>query len=342
MARYGVPATASTLFHWFCTIKPAVAIAFAQLWERGLVDPDSTVASVLPEFGSGGKDTITFRHLLTHTAGIDDLPPELIGAARDEVLAAICGAPLPEGLIPGRQARYSRCAAWFILAESFARIDGRPYQQYQEEEIFSRLGIADIWTALTPLTLQEQLHRIALCYDTSTAEGAALPQVNDPTLVGICQPGVFALGTSAELGHLFESLLLPAFPGQRPLLRSQTTEAITAKHRVGLRDDDFAGYVSWGLGLTVDGSSYASPCSSRTFGHKGLSTSFALADPEHALVIAAVFNGMPSSSAAEQRNRGVIRAVYRDLDIYRATPAAPRILRARSCGGSATRQRRLS
>src|SRR3954463_3162185 len=68
-ARPGVPMRPDTLMIWMSACKPVAGIATAQLWERGLVDLDDRVAKHIPEFGTRGKEPITIRHLLTHTAG---------------------------------------------------------------------------------------------------------------------------------------------------------------------------------------------------------------------------------------------------------------------------------
>src|SRR4029079_11759951 len=69
-ARAGTPMTTDSLVIWFSMTKPSVAVSIAQQWERGNLELDDPVVRFLPEFGVHGKDTITLRHLLTHTAGI--------------------------------------------------------------------------------------------------------------------------------------------------------------------------------------------------------------------------------------------------------------------------------
>jgi CubicO group peptidase (beta-lactamase class C family) len=69
-ARAGVPMTTDTLMNWFSMTKAVTAVAVAQQWEAGALDVDAVVARYLPEFAANGKEAITLRHLLTHTAGI--------------------------------------------------------------------------------------------------------------------------------------------------------------------------------------------------------------------------------------------------------------------------------
>src|SRR2546430_1200029 len=68
-ARRGVPMRADTLMLWLSSAKPITAVAIAQLWERGKLELDDRVAKRIPEFAAHGKDRITIRHILTHTAG---------------------------------------------------------------------------------------------------------------------------------------------------------------------------------------------------------------------------------------------------------------------------------
>ncbi|MDK1022358.1 MAG: serine hydrolase domain-containing protein, partial [Candidatus Hydrogenedentes bacterium] len=52
--------------------KPVGAVAIGQLWEQGQVDLDAPIAETIPEFGAHGKDSVTMRHILTHTGGFRD------------------------------------------------------------------------------------------------------------------------------------------------------------------------------------------------------------------------------------------------------------------------------
>jgi CubicO group peptidase (beta-lactamase class C family) len=68
-ARRGTLMTPSTMMLWFSSGKPITAGAIAQLWEQGMLALDDPVQRYIPEFGHQGKEAITIRHLLTHTAG---------------------------------------------------------------------------------------------------------------------------------------------------------------------------------------------------------------------------------------------------------------------------------
>ena len=55
--------------------KPIVACGTLLLVERGLITLDDRVIEFIPEFGQKGKNDVTIRHLLTHTSGLPDMPP---------------------------------------------------------------------------------------------------------------------------------------------------------------------------------------------------------------------------------------------------------------------------
>ena len=69
LAREGIPMTPDTIMLWMSSTKPITAIAIGQIWERGKIALDDPVAKYIPAFGARGKESITIRHVLTHTGG---------------------------------------------------------------------------------------------------------------------------------------------------------------------------------------------------------------------------------------------------------------------------------
>src|SRR3954467_2273963 len=91
-ARPGVPMSPDTLMVWMSCSKPVTAVAVAQQWERGRLRLDDRVADHIAEFGKNGKEPVTIRHVLTHTAGFRWVVlggPELTW---DATIARICEA----------------------------------------------------------------------------------------------------------------------------------------------------------------------------------------------------------------------------------------------------------
>jgi CubicO group peptidase (beta-lactamase class C family) len=72
--RTGAAVSAGTLFYAASTAKGEAATVAHVLAERGELDYDMRAVDVWPEFGSHGKDKVTLRHVLLHTAGVPGLP----------------------------------------------------------------------------------------------------------------------------------------------------------------------------------------------------------------------------------------------------------------------------
>ena len=110
-ARPGVPMAPGTLMPWRSCSKPVGAVALAQLRERGALDFDDRVAHHVPEFAANGKDAVTIRHILTHTAGLRPPAPGWESLPWDDTIAAICATALQPGWTPAK-AGYSAAASW--------------------------------------------------------------------------------------------------------------------------------------------------------------------------------------------------------------------------------------
>jgi CubicO group peptidase (beta-lactamase class C family) len=326
MARDTTPMTTSTLLPWLCCSKVSLALAFGVLWQRGLIEPDTPVADVVAEFADGRKAQLTFRHLLTHTAGLmPDPAVAAFGQGREVTLRAICAADLREDVTPGHLAYYSTMWAFFMIAEAIERLDGRPARAFVAEEVFAPLQVTETLHGLDPAAYARHRSRLGALYCHSAKAGGLikLPQLSKPEHFDRYQPGLDVVGPARELGRLVEALL----PDRTPrLVEPHVRDALTSRHRVGLYDPHYGSYVSWGLGLMVDGWAFGRYCSPSTFGHSGMRTSFVMADPECGLVVAAIANAMtPTPQASIGRDLRVVDAVYRDLGLATLSRPSPRV-----------------
>jgi CubicO group peptidase (beta-lactamase class C family) len=320
---------------WLSSTKPVTAFCIAQLWERGRLELDHPVARHIPEFAAHGKDGVTVRHLLTHTAGIRMLDTGWPAASWEELIARIAGSRPEPRWIPGRRAGYHLASSWFVLGELVRRLDGRPFERYVREEMLEPLGMVDSWIGMPPERLAgyQAAGRLGYLYNT---EGAPPRRHGwtSPDRLTQPHPGGNGYGPVRELGRFYEMLLGRGAPLEnrngRRVLSPQTVEACTARHRVGMVDQTFRHELDWGLGVILDSKrhgaetvpyGYGHLCSPRTFGHSGYRSSVGFADPEHGLAVALVWNGTPSNEAHEGRVRAVLDALYRDLGLAGTTDA---------------------
>ncbi len=332
-ASPGKPLIPSDLMIWLSATKPVAAVAVGQLWERGALDLDDPVAHHLPEFAANGKERITIRHLLTHTAGIRLLETGWPEQPFERIVAKICAMKQEPRWVAGQKAGYHHASSWFVLGALIEEISGRPFSRYVRDEIFLPLGMVDSWIGMTPESYAAARDggRFAPCWNTERAEPGATPpshRFEEEAKVVSCSPGGNGWGPARELGRFYEMLLgggrRIGDPAGARILSPQTASALTARHRVGMFDHTFRHEMDWGLGFILDGKrhgletvpyGYGRRCSYRTFGHSGYRSATAFADPEHALAVALIPNGTPSAAAHERRTRAVLDALYDDLGL---------------------------
>ncbi|HVF32927.1 MAG TPA: serine hydrolase domain-containing protein [Acidimicrobiales bacterium] len=327
-ARAGVPMTPEQLIIWFSMTKATVAVSVAKAWERGLFELDDTIASYVPEFGVRGKERITLRHCLTHTAGFRAGDSAQSSAKEpeenwSELVDLICQVPLEDGWTPGNDAGYHLTCGMTMLAEVLRRVDGRFYPQYVREEVFEPLGMLDCWVGMPLENVDEYdaAGRIGTMHHTAGEAPLPLDRLDSRGSLTRCSPGGGGRGPMRQLARLYEMLLgRGELDGARVLL-PQTVEAITARHRVGIFDRTFGIPLDWGLGFGIDSSSHGRHSSRRVFGHGGAQSSIAYCDPEFGLVVALQTNGMPGTTPHYARLAALADAVYEDAGL--ADPSSP-------------------
>lgn len=322
-ARAGVGVTSATLLPWFSCTKAVTAVAIAQQWERGALHLDDPVERHVPGFGANGKSAVTVRHLLTHTGGF----PNAVDQSQnrrfnwEETMAAIIGASLDEGWTPGRRGGYHPVTGFHVLGDILQHLDGRPFADYVNEEIFEPLDMADSWVSLSAERFASYGERMGRMH---AADGSVVRGLEGPDAFTKPLPSGSGIGPMSDLVKLYEALLGGGRRAGERILRVETAEAMTARHRVGVRDQTFGMVIDWGLGLMVNSwhyqqrpnsYGYGDHASSRAYGHGGSQSSLAFADPEFGLAVALCCNGMPGEPANHRRTQSVVNTLYEELDL---------------------------
>ena len=319
---------ADTLLPWFSCTKACTAIAVAQLWERGKLGLDEPVAAHVAEFGAAGKEAVTIRHVLTHTGGFRSVAPPVDEwrLEWDELLARICASPLEAGWVPGHRAGYHAVTGFHVLGELVQRVDGRTFADYVSEEILEPLDMGDSWMALTEARYATYGERMGVMYDVTSGRGSPTPVRGMDSWRGFrrASPSGGGVGPMADLVKVFEMLRDGGEREGERVLRPETVAALTARQRVGMRDETFGMVIDWGLGLMVNSWQYRSAPASYgygddagadAFGHGGQQSSVAFADPANGLAVALCCNGRPGEPANHRRTQPVLTALYEDLGI---------------------------
>ncbi len=179
------PVTANTLFFAASTGKGVAASVAHTLVDRGALSYDQRVADVWPEFSAHGKDRVTLRDVLLHTAGVPGLWPQITPDELcdwDHVCAFI--ADQPPWWPPGTATGYHALTFGFVLGEFVRRATGRTLADTLREDIAAPLGVADELHFGVP---DELLSRVA----RQGPDGAAPapPEPGSP-LARVIPPGV--------------------------------------------------------------------------------------------------------------------------------------------------------
>ncbi len=323
-AQPGVPMTSDSLTLWLSSGKPLTAVAVAQQVEQGRAGFDDPVARHIPEFAAAGKEQITLAHLLTHDAGLRDIDIDWTLASWDDVIAAICEAPLRDGAVPGEAAAYDPRWSWFILGEVLRRLSGQSFAEHLEEAILAPLEMRETSNGMTDAEAEQaaQQDRLAWMYQRAGRDMQPLPW-HEPRWLTASSPGSNSRGPARELGRFYQELLR-CLRGAGRLLSQDMARTITSRQRADQRDATFQHVIDFGYGFLIDSNhhgvetvpyGFGRYCSPETFGHGGAQSSIGFADPRHELVVVAIANGMPGEPQHQRRSRAINEAIYVDLGL---------------------------
>ena len=275
------PATTGTVFDLASLTKIVATTTMAMiLYERGLIDLDAPVVSIVPEFG--GSDArhrdVTVHMLLAHSSGLPAYEKLFLRAqTREELLAAAFATSLVSD--PGTKAEYSDIG-FIILAVALERIAEESLDRYCQREVFGPLAMLHSafnppasWRASIPPTADDRSFRKRIIQGEVQDENASV-------LGGVAgHAGLFA--TTEDLATFAHVLL----QGGAPLVRPETLALFTR------RETAPAG-TSRALGWDTPSSPSQSGkyFSSRSFGHLGYTGTSLWIDPERQLSVTLLTN----------------------------------------------------
>jgi serine-type D-Ala-D-Ala carboxypeptidase len=115
--------------------------AVMHLVQEGKIDLDAPVQRYLPEWTGPGKDRVTVRHLLSHSAGLPAWRPLYKEAASPaQALALVFATPLDT--LPGVRMVYSDLGA-ILMAQAASRVAGASFDRYVSDRVFRPLGMTE-------------------------------------------------------------------------------------------------------------------------------------------------------------------------------------------------------
>jgi len=194
------------------------------LYERGLLDLEMPIVSVLPEFSGSDlrRAEVTVRMLLTHSSGLPAYEKLFLRAStKDELLRECFSTPLRSA--PGTHAEYSDIG-FILLGTALGRIVGEPLDVFCRREVFGPLGMSQTtfnppaaWKSRIPPTADDRTFRKRIIQGEVQDENASV-------MGGVAgHAGVFS--TASDLAIFAHTLLREG----APIIQRQTLEVFTRR-----------------------------------------------------------------------------------------------------------------
>lgn len=284
-----------TLFYAASTAKSVASSLAHVLVEAGELSYETRVAEVWPEFAVHGKDVVTLRHILMHSAGV-------LGLRADLTLEELCDWERMCELIadaepwwePGAGFGYHALTFGFLLGELIRRATGKTISAQLRERITTPLGIADEVLFAVPERLLDRVASQQPATDglPEPPEGSplarALPAAVRPTADYANRRDVLgaeipSAGTMSARGAArLYAALLGQVDGVELISRPRLTE-IAAPAFSG-RDEVMEMPATWAFGYSTFRPAGSRPGS--TFGMVGMNGSAAYADIDSGVAVA--------------------------------------------------------
>jgi CubicO group peptidase (beta-lactamase class C family) len=277
---------AEAVFDLASVTKVAATAAMAMLlYERGLLQLETPVAAILPDFVSLAppeqkmeRESVTVRMLLAHSGGLPAYVKLFETAhTRDELIRVALATPLVSA--PVSKTDYSDIG-FIVLGEILARQAGAPLEVFAQKEIFAPLGMArtcfnppDEWKSHVPPTENDQTFRHRIIQGEVNDENAWV-------MSGIGgHAGLFAPATDVAL---FAECMLRR---GSPILSPATVEVFTRREASPIGTSRALG---WDTPSQPSSSGkYFSP---RSFGHLGYTGTSLWIDPDRQLSVTLLTN----------------------------------------------------
>jgi serine-type D-Ala-D-Ala carboxypeptidase len=278
--------TPATLFDLASVTKAVATTTMSMiLYERGLLELETPVVGVVPEFtsdASGKPDPrrrdVTFRMLLAHSSGLPAYEKLFLKAhSRDDLLRAAFTTSLSTD--PGTHAEYSDIG-FILLAAALERIAAESLNVFCQREIFGPLAMINT-TFKPPADTRRQIPPTAddRTFRKKIIQGEVQDE-NASVLGGVAgHAGLFS--TAEDLARFAHAML----HGGRPILRPETVALFTRRESAPPGTSRALG---WDTPSTPSQSGkYFGP---RSFGHLGFTGTSLWIDPDLQLAITLLTN----------------------------------------------------
>ncbi len=296
----------------YSATKGLTATCVHVLASRGLIDHESPVAQYWPEFAANGKQDITVAQLMSHQAGVPQLPDGLISDDLLDWERMVAGIALLEpAWEPGTDTGYHALTFGYLAGELVRRVDGRSVGAFLRDEIAAPLGLTQLHIGTTP-DIEPRIAKLISRADDNIDRAAGWKQIFDvaPLIARAISPPDGRLNDvlDSPAGHQAEVPAVNAVASARDLARlyaclanggeldgvrimSEQTVRTMSERRTHRADKILFVPVGWSLGYMTGGDD-GRPQGARlsAFGHVGFGGSMGFCDPEINMSFGLVLN----------------------------------------------------
>jgi CubicO group peptidase (beta-lactamase class C family) len=280
------PVSAESIFDLASVSKVVATTSMAMvLYERGLLDLDTPVIGVVPEFADedARRREITCRMLLAHSSGLPAHEKLYLHAhSREELIRAAMRVPLKAD--PGTQAEYSDIG-FIVLGLALERLAGELLDVFCRREVFGPLGMSQTgfnppgaWKSRIPPTADDRIFRKRIIQGEVYDENASVMGGVSP------QAGVFS--TASDTALFAEAMLSGGTPVARPEIVRPETLAVFTRREISPAGTSRA----LGWDTPSKPSQSGKYLSQASFGHLGYTGTSLWIDPERQLSVTLLTN----------------------------------------------------
>jgi CubicO group peptidase (beta-lactamase class C family) len=280
-----LPMQTDSMFWIASMTKPMTSTAIMMLQEDGKLSVDDPVSKYIPEFAnlktpSGKPANLTLHHLLTHTSGMVEAPPEVMHSARTLTDLIPSYLDHPTNFEPGTKWQYCQSGI-NTLGRIIEIVSGQPYADFMQSHIIRPMGLKDTTYYPTP----EQIGRLAVSYNlkdgvlSPTAITILPGPVGDHNHYAAPNGGLFS--TAGDYTRFCQMLLNGGILDGRRFLQQQSVAEMTRMQTEGVPEVGFIPGSAWGLALGIvrEPQGMTAMLSAGTFGHGGAYGTEAWIDP---------------------------------------------------------------
>jgi CubicO group peptidase (beta-lactamase class C family) len=299
----GAAVRPDTLFYAASVAKGVASSLAHALAERGQLDYEMRIADVWPEFAARGKEGVTLRQVLMHTAGVPGLPAGT--TTRDlcdwDLMCAQLAVQEPWWR-PGTRFGYHVWTFGFLLGETIRRATGLTISAALRTVITGPLGIEDELHFGVPRACLDRVAKQVAPAGTLAAVPAepgsaldraqppgVLPNVSDVNRGDFLTADIPSCGTMTARGVArMYSALLGHVAGVRLVSAARLTE-MAALAFAGM--DEVMGFpTAWAFGYSPDRPGLGAARRGCAFGMIGGNGSAAYADIDSGICVAVMRN----------------------------------------------------